>query len=259
MRILLIRHGDPDYERDALTERGKVEAALLAERMAKEDVTDFYVSPLGRARETAEYTLKRNGRMASVLDWLQEFPARVDINGSEALQRAYPDTEKEDGRFRKRIAWDMVPSYWQKQPEYFTGDGWKDSEVARCSDLNKVYEMVSAGVDELLAQYGYHREAGWYRTHQGNRDTIALYCHFGATCAVLSICGMFRLSCCGRIWPWRPPLSQRYLQRSGKRALLPSGLPKSGIFPICMQEIRSLLSRPGSAKPLRGRNGTKCI
>lgn len=186
MRILLIRHGDPDYERDALTEKGKVEAALLAERMAKEDVTDFYVSPLGRARETAEYTLNKTGRTARVLDWLQEFPAKVDINESEALQRAYPDTEKEGGVYRKRIAWDMVPSYWQRRPEYFTGDQWKDSEVAHCSDLNKVYEMVSAGVDELLAQYGYERENGWYRTRQGNRNTIALYCHFGATCAVLS-------------------------------------------------------------------------
>ena len=32
MRILMIRHGDPDYVHDSLTEKGKVEAALLAER-----------------------------------------------------------------------------------------------------------------------------------------------------------------------------------------------------------------------------------
>ena len=31
MRILMIRHGDPDYEHDSLTETGKKEAALLAE------------------------------------------------------------------------------------------------------------------------------------------------------------------------------------------------------------------------------------
>ena len=31
MRILMIRHGDPDYEHDSLTEVGKKEAALLAE------------------------------------------------------------------------------------------------------------------------------------------------------------------------------------------------------------------------------------
>ena len=31
MRILLIRHGDPDYENDTLTVKGHREAALLAE------------------------------------------------------------------------------------------------------------------------------------------------------------------------------------------------------------------------------------
>ena len=30
MKILLIRHGDPDYEHDTLTEQGWVEAELLA-------------------------------------------------------------------------------------------------------------------------------------------------------------------------------------------------------------------------------------
>ena len=32
MRILFIRHGDPDYANDTLTEKGHREAALLAER-----------------------------------------------------------------------------------------------------------------------------------------------------------------------------------------------------------------------------------
>ena len=36
MRILMIRHGDPDYEHDSLTENGKMEAQLLAERMKRE-------------------------------------------------------------------------------------------------------------------------------------------------------------------------------------------------------------------------------
>ena len=56
MKILIIRHGDPDYAHDSLTERGRMEAACLAERLAKMDIKEFYVSPLGRARETASYT-----------------------------------------------------------------------------------------------------------------------------------------------------------------------------------------------------------
>lgn len=61
MRIIFVRHGDPDYANDTLTEKGWREAALLAERVSGWDVTDFYVSPLGRAQDTASLSLKRWG------------------------------------------------------------------------------------------------------------------------------------------------------------------------------------------------------
>ena len=59
MRLLIIRHGDPDYVKDSLTEKGWKEAALLAERIAKLPVKEFYVSPLGRAKDTASLTLQK--------------------------------------------------------------------------------------------------------------------------------------------------------------------------------------------------------
>ena len=37
MRILIVRHGDPDYEIDSLTEKGWGEAGHLAERLASEN------------------------------------------------------------------------------------------------------------------------------------------------------------------------------------------------------------------------------
>ena len=58
MRILIIRHGDPDYSIDSLTEKGWREAELLSERLVKEGITDIFVSPLGRARDTACPTLE---------------------------------------------------------------------------------------------------------------------------------------------------------------------------------------------------------
>ena len=50
MRILIIRHGDPDYENDTLTEKGWREAGLLAERMKNEKIDRILISSLGRAR-----------------------------------------------------------------------------------------------------------------------------------------------------------------------------------------------------------------
>ena len=61
MRILLIRHAEPEYSVDSLTPKGRVEAELLSRRLIHCDVKDFYVSPLGRAKETAAYTLEKLG------------------------------------------------------------------------------------------------------------------------------------------------------------------------------------------------------
>ena len=52
MRLLIIRHGDPDYEHDTLTEAGRLEVQLLAERMKNTEVDDYYVSTMGRAKDT---------------------------------------------------------------------------------------------------------------------------------------------------------------------------------------------------------------
>ena len=57
MKLLFIRHGDPDYTIDSLTEKGWKEAEFLSEKIAALDVRDFYVSPLGRAKDTASCTL----------------------------------------------------------------------------------------------------------------------------------------------------------------------------------------------------------
>ena len=48
MKLLLIRHGDPDYEIDSLTEKGHREAQLLAEKMQPCAGKGFLCVPAGR-------------------------------------------------------------------------------------------------------------------------------------------------------------------------------------------------------------------
>ena len=84
MRLLFIRHGDPDYLLDGLTAVGRREAELLAERIAPMEIAEYYVSPLGRAKATAAPTLEKAGRRATEQAWLQEFAipvARPDLDG----------------------------------------------------------------------------------------------------------------------------------------------------------------------------------
>ena len=65
MKILFIRHGDPDYEHDTLTERGFEEAEILSEYLKSLLIKAFYVSPLGRAQATAAPTLRKMGMTAT--------------------------------------------------------------------------------------------------------------------------------------------------------------------------------------------------
>ena len=68
MKLLIVRHGDPDYSIDSLTPTGWKEAELLSHRLQKLDVKAFYSSPLGRARETGRYTLEKLGLTAVIFD-----------------------------------------------------------------------------------------------------------------------------------------------------------------------------------------------
>ena len=40
MRVLFIRHGDPDYANDTLTDRGRIEAKLLSDTKTIESIAD---------------------------------------------------------------------------------------------------------------------------------------------------------------------------------------------------------------------------
>lgn len=188
MRILFVRHGDPDYVHDTVTEKGHREAALLAETAGNFHVGNCYMSPLGRAQDTAGYTLRKLGLTARILDWLTEFPAKVDVNLSEELVKAYPDTRKnkEDGKYLPRIVWDAVPSYWTEHSEYMDRELWRTSEVARCGDIVAVYDSVIQKFDEFLAECGYARENLHYRVEKENKETVTFFCHFGITCVLLS-------------------------------------------------------------------------
>lgn len=186
MRILFIRHGDPDYVNDTLTEKGHREAALLAERAASLEMGDCFVSPLGRARHTAGYSLEKIGQEAQILDWLEEFPARVDLNKDVHLCEAYQNVKTRDGKFLSKVVWDMVPAYWTEHPEFFDREKWRESETARCSDIVEIYDRVTGEFDRFLAGYGYVREDAHYRVERQSTKTVTFFCHFGITCVLLS-------------------------------------------------------------------------
>lgn len=170
MRILIIRHGEPNYTKDSLTEKGWREAELLADRLEKEKIDAFYCSPLGRAKDTAGCTLKRLGKEAVIYDWLQEFYYPI------------PNPEKEG----TRIAWDFMPGFWTKKPELYDKDEWMHAPLFANSEIAAKQKMVAENLDLLLARHGYERYGNYYKVVNGNKDTIAIFCHLGVEFVMLS-------------------------------------------------------------------------
>ncbi len=171
MRLLFIRHADPDYEHDSLTMTGKEEARALASFLCNEKIDSIYCSPLGRAQKTMEAYLKESGYRLSpaTKDWLREFDAKV----------------RHDGRSN---AWDFLPLTLEKAGDgaYSLSEYLSSVEEYRDSDFKDKYLAVCNGLDEVLSSNGYVRENHHYRVTHGNERTIAFFCHFGVISMMVS-------------------------------------------------------------------------
>ncbi|HIW41427.1 MAG TPA: histidine phosphatase family protein [Candidatus Mediterraneibacter vanvlietii] len=186
MRMLFIRHGDPDYVHDTLTEKGRREAALLAEYAPKLNVGECYVSPLGRAQDTASYSLKKLGKTAQTLGWLREFPAVVNLNETPHLLEAYPTADMVDGKYKERIVWDVMPSYLMEHGECLDPVRWRESDICRHTNTVELYDQTIEKFDQFLAEHGYVRDGIAYRVEKESTVTTTFFCHFGITCVFLS-------------------------------------------------------------------------
>lgn len=162
MRILFVRHGEPDYERDCLTDEGRRQAEAAAERLAGEGIAKLYASPMGRARQTARPTADRLGLDVEVLDWMRE----ITWGGPGIPVEGHPWTlgdwmiEKED--------FDFFADDWRAHP-YF-----RDNAATRCCDA------ITARFDELLARHGYRHEGIRFLCGARTEETIAIFSHGGS-------------------------------------------------------------------------------
>ncbi len=192
MHLIFIRHGDPDYKNDTVTEKGKREAELLAERIAGWKVTDFYVSSYGRAQDTLKPALYKLNRTAEVCEWLHEFDYHVKD----------PHTGKQRG------CWDWMPQDFYGEKKYFDRFAWSKSKAMKSGHIEEKYMNVCNQFDSLLAQYDYNRisfdkpiynclphlteEEAAIDTHlnvnQKDLDprNIVFVCHLGSMFAVIS-------------------------------------------------------------------------
>lgn len=169
LKIIIIRHGDPDYEHDTLTQKGVKEAELLTKRTVNMGIDEIWCSPLGRAKATADGTIKALGKTPRIESWLREFDALVP--------------QPETGNLS--YAWDFRPRIYQNDDLIYS-DRWMESPLYNTEDFKTKYEQLCRGIDEMLAAHGYKKEGRIFTTEKGNDDTLALFCHFGVEGFILS-------------------------------------------------------------------------
>ncbi len=162
MRILFVRHGEPDYARDCLTDEGRRQAEAAAKRLAGEGIEKLYASPMGRALQTAEPTARLLGLGVQVLDWMRE----ITWGGPGLPEEGHPWTlsdwliERED--------FDFFALDWRKHP-YFSRNA-----ALRC------YDDVAARFDGLLLENGYRHEGTRCFCTAEAAQTVALFSHGGS-------------------------------------------------------------------------------
>ena len=174
MILYVVRHGDPDYEKDSLTELGRLQADALAKRVAASGLDRVYTSPLGRAKMTAEPTCRALGITPEVLEWTSEDEAFKDFS-----------VEREGGG----RTWSFGSC---RNTEYLTderslGDRWYEIyPFCSCASAKEGFERIKKGSDELLASLGYERDGKVYRIVRPNDERVAVFCHYGAGTTWLS-------------------------------------------------------------------------
>ena len=192
MRIIFVRHGEPDYAHDCLTEMGKIQAVDAAERLRNEGIEEIFSSPQGRAAETAAATADLLKRPVQTLDYMRELHWG-SIDGTPLPSNGHPwdlaDLMAEEG-------WDLTNPGWREHP-YF-----RNNQVTANADL------VAEKTDEWLRTLGYEREGAFYRcVRPDNRQkTVALFSHGGSSAAAIGhilnlpfpyACGLFHLEFTG--------------------------------------------------------------
>lgn len=163
MLLYIVRHGDPNYKEDRLTELGKRQAEAVAKRLQKSGINAVYSSPMGRALQTAEPTCRLLGLNCNIEEWAHE------LTGQEMT--TYPDgtpisiSNLQSTLLRENGEMD-IPF-----PRMFDCKALAQSKVE--GEFNRIKENGRAFLERL----GYKEENGIYRILRPNEDRVALFCH----------------------------------------------------------------------------------
>jgi probable phosphoglycerate mutase len=114
MRLILVRHGHPNYKDDCLTALGHKQAAACAERLREEPISAVYTSTCGRAVETGQHISNVFGLETQPLEFMREI-RWGSSDGTVLYQRGSPWLEV----YRLEAEGAPLSSYtWEKEEPF---------------------------------------------------------------------------------------------------------------------------------------------
>ena len=164
MLLYIIRHADPIYNPDTLTNKGKLQAQALAKRLAVHGLDKIYSSPSGRALETAKPTAEMLGLDIGIEEWTKEVDDRFSV--------VLPDGQK-------KFAVNLENTVYRSEQNLDLGSRWHEAEIFDSINAKSEYDKICSCSDDFLARHGYVRHGGVYRIERGNNDRVAVFCHGG--------------------------------------------------------------------------------
>ena len=171
MKLYIVRHGDPDYVTDSLTELGKQQADAVVKPMAEAGISRIFSSPLGRARQTAQPSADHLGLPVKIEHWTREIWPELTLVQSDGSRRFCMG----------------LPAQLYRDPQNRTlGDSWYTIPELSGMEGRQAYDRLIRHSDDFLRRLGYKRVSeGLYRIIRPNDESVALFCHGGFTMAWL--------------------------------------------------------------------------
>lgn len=177
MLFFYLRHGDPIYDPDSLTELGKKQADALAKRLALYGIDEIYSSTSNRAMMTAQPTCDLLHKEMTLLDFTNEKYAYRDLS-----------FVRTDGT-RRWICGDPDFRRLFTSPEIVRmGENWVDHPRFAGLPVRSGMERIRKESDKFFMKLGYEHETGLgrFRVIRKNDSRVALFAHGGFGAAFLS-------------------------------------------------------------------------
>ncbi len=177
MLLFYVRHGDPIYNPDSLTELGRIQAEALVSRMKRCAPERIFASSSNRAIQTAEPSAKALGLDIEILDWCNEAHAARDFFYTGDIgSKGWIFAQKE-----------MKPTLVSEEVQTLYRDWYTHPKFSKMPNLKRGIDRVQKETDDFLLSLGYRHEGNGYIAEKPNNSRIALFAHQGF--------GMIFLSC----------------------------------------------------------------